>query len=187
MTLHQPKSRPAIVLALSIAFLSPLAMQTPFVQTAGAAELKIASLSGNWRGKGKVKTSIKSKKENIRCRLTNRPVKNKSKMSILGTCSVGNFLLPVNGWIQKKGKKNSYTASLFNSLTRLSSNYFSGRISGKKLKLNYNGVDNITKQPIKASITIIGSGSDNFHLEIKRADPKTNKQFKVGTIKFKKH
>ena len=105
MTLHQPKSRPAIVLALSIAFLSPLAMQTPFVQTAGAAELKIASLSGNWRGKGKVKTSIKSKKENIRCRLTNRPVKNKSKMSILGTCSVGNFCYRLTAGFRKKVKR----------------------------------------------------------------------------------
>ncbi|MFK5979140.1 MAG: hypothetical protein QM488_09665 [Rhizobiaceae bacterium] len=172
--------------ALSLIFAAQFTLPTVFLSQAKAEKMKIASLAGSWRGRGTVKTSLKGKKESIRCRLTNRDNKSSSKMTIFGNCSVGNFLLPVNGWIKREGKGNSYKASLFNSLARMSSNFFAGKIKGKKLGLNYKGVDNKTKERVHASITIIHKSASSFDLQIKRADPDSKKQFNVGTIKFKK-
>ncbi|MBL4892381.1 MAG: hypothetical protein JKX91_11285 [Rhizobiaceae bacterium] len=184
MTLHHSLTKIAIVLSLT--FLAPITLPTAFSSQAKAENMKIASLAGSWRGRGTVKTSLKGKKESIRCRLTNRDIKSSAKMTIFGNCSIGNFLLPVNGWIKREGKGNSYKASLFNTLARMSSNFFTGKIKGKKLGLNYKGVDNKTKERVHASITIVHKNANSFDLHIKRADPDSKKQFNVGTIKFKK-
>lgn len=184
MTLHRTIIKFAI--ALSLTFMAQITLPTAFSSEAKAENMKIASLAGSWRGRGTVKTSLKGKKEGIRCRLTNRNSKDAAKITILGNCSVGNFLLPVNGWIKREGKGNSYKASLFNSLARMSSNFFTGKIRGRKLGLNYKGVDNKTKERVHASITIVHKNASSFELQIKRADPDSKKQFNVGTIKFKK-
>lgn len=184
MTLHRLIAKFAI--ALSLTFIAPLALPVAFSSQANAENMKIASLAGSWRGRGTVKTSLKGKKESIRCRLKNRNSKDAAKISILGNCSVGNFLLPVNGWIKREGKGNAYKASLFNSLARMSSNFFTGKIKGKKLGLNYKGVDNKTKERVHATIIIVHKTASSFDLQIRRADPASKKQFSVGTIKFKK-
>ncbi|MBL4727717.1 MAG: hypothetical protein JKY83_13850 [Rhizobiaceae bacterium] len=184
MALHRSIIKFAVVLSLT--FLAPLSLPTLTSSQAKAENMKIANLAGSWRGRGTVKTSLNGKKENIRCRLTNRDNSKAAKITILGNCSVGTFLLPVNGWIKRQGKGNTYKASLFNSLARMSSNFFTGKIKGKKLGLSYKGIDNKTKERVHASITIIHKTASSFDLQIKRADPTSKKQFHVGTIKFKK-
>lgn len=153
---------------------------------ATASEALFSNLMGSWNGKGILTPNLGGKKENIRCRLQNRESKTPGRMNVLGNCSVAGLLLPVNGWIKQTGSSRKYTAALFQSLTRLSSNNFSGRSSGKKLILSYLGRDKDTKQPIKASITIVSGGTKQFKLLIRREDPKTKKDFAVGTINFSK-
>lgn len=158
----------------------------PNMTSATASDAIFSNLMGSWSGKGILTPNLGGKKENIRCRLQNRESKTPGRMNVLGNCSVAGLLLPVNGWIKQSGTSKKYTAALFQSLTRLSSNNFSGRSSGKKLVLSYLGKDKDTKQPIKASITILSGGAKKFKLLIRREDPKSKKDFAVGTINFAK-
>jgi len=162
------------------------ALLLPIHNTAHAGNSMFENLVGSWKGRGVVTPNLGSKEENIRCRLSNRKSRKPGRLNVIGNCSVAGLLLPVNGWIKRKAKTKLYTAALFQSLTRLSSNNFSGKLEGKKLSLAYLGVDKDTKQQIKASIIVISKSAENFDIQIKRVDPASKKIFDVGTIKFSK-
>ena len=141
-------------------------------------------LTGSWRGKGFVTTSVGAKEEAIRCRLRNRNDEKKPKLILSGNCSIGGVLIPMTGWIQQVGKSKKYTASLFKSLGFLRIDSFIGRLSGRKLKLNFKGKDRVSKENISAFVTIITRSKDRFEIRLSSTDVNTKKLYKVGTIKF---
>jgi len=142
------------------------------------------SLAGSWQGKGFVVTSKGAKEEAIRCRLNNRTNTKSVKLTITGSCGIGGVLIPMNGWIQQKGKSRRYLASLFKNLAFLRIDSFTGKLSGKKLRLRFKGQDKINKDIISVAVTIIGRGKNRFDIQLSSTDVKTKKQFNVGTVKF---
>lgn len=145
------------------------------------------SLSGSWKGKGFVVTSAGAKEEAIRCRLRNRTDTKKAKLTITGSCGIGGVLIPMNGWIQQKGNSSRYLASLFKSLAFLRIDSFTGKRSGKKLRLRFKGKDKINKDTISVAIAIISRGKNRFDIQLSSTDVKTKRQFKVGTVKFSRN
>lgn len=141
-------------------------------------------LTGSWKGKGFLTTSIGAKEEAVRCRLQNRKDKAKPKLILGGNCGIGGVLIPMIGWIKQSGKSKKYTASLFKNLGFLRIDLFSGKLKGAKLKLNFKGEDKVNKEDISAFITISSKNKDRFDILISSSDPKTKKVFRVGTIKF---
>ena len=145
------------------------------------------SLSGSWKGKGFVVTSVGAKEEAIRCRLRNRTDTKNAKLAITGSCGIGGVLIPMNGWIQQKSNSSRYLASLFKSLAFLRIDSFTGRLSGKKLRLKFEGKDKINKESISVAIVIISRGKNRFDIQLSSTDIKTKRQFRVGTVKFSRN
>ncbi len=145
------------------------------------------SLSGSWKGKGFVVTSVGAKEEAIRCRLRNRTETKKAKLAIAGSCGIGGVLIPMNGWIQQKKNSKRYVASLFKSLAFLRIDSFTGKLSGKKLRLRFKGKDKINKETISVTIVIISRGKNRFDIQLSSTDVKTKRQFRVGTVKFSRN
>ena len=69
-------------------------------------------------------------------------------------------------------------------MTFLRIDSFSGRLSGRKLKLNFKGKDKVNKENISAFITIVTKTKDSFDILLSSTDIKSKRLFKVGTIKF---
>ncbi|MCP4074050.1 MAG: hypothetical protein GY742_20335 [Hyphomicrobiales bacterium] len=141
-------------------------------------------LSGNWKGKGFVITSVGAKEEAIRCRLNNRSDTRIAKLNLSGNCGIGGVLIPMVGWIKQSGNSRKYVASLFRSLAFLRIDSFTGRLSGKKLKLSFKGRDKVNKEKISAFVTIYYRSKNRFDLLLSSTDFNTKKQYKVGTIEF---
>ena len=141
-------------------------------------------LSGGWQGKGFITKSKGAKEEAIRCRLKNKIDKKSAKLLLSGNCGVGGVLIPMSGWIKQKGKSKKYTASLFKSLALLRIDSFAGRLSGKKLKLNFKGKDKVSNEAISAFVTIHSKSKSHFDILLSSTDPKSKKRFRVGMIKF---
>jgi len=142
--------------------------------------------AGSWRGTGFVKLGAKSKEESIRCKMRNKNDAKKARLSISGNCVVGGFVFSLRGWIQQDGKKNRYTASMFQSIVSIKTESFTGKRSGSKLNFSFNARDRVSKEKISARIVMASKNKDNYDVQVSRADPKTGKVFKVGTIKFKR-
>ena len=145
------------------------------------------NLSGSWKGKGFVVTSIGAKEEAIRCRLRNRTDTKNAKLAITGSCGIGGVLIPMNGWIQQNKNSSRYLASLFKSLTFLRIDSFTGSLSGKRLRLRFKGKDKINKETISVAIVIVSRGKNRFDIQLSSTDIKTKRQFKVGTVKFSRN
>jgi len=143
-------------------------------------------LTGSWRGKGFVTTSVGAKEEAVRCRLRNRKDAKIAKLFLIGNCSIGGILIPMNGWLQQSGTSKKYTASLFKGLAFLRVDSFTGRLRGKKLNLNFVGRDKVSKEDIAVYITIAGKNKNRFDILLSGTDGKTKKRFKIGTIVFSK-
>ncbi len=143
-------------------------------------------LTGKWRGKGKVKTSAKAKKESIRCKMKNIPSSKDGRLDLSGNCAVSGFVFSLNGYIQQNGSKNSYTASMFRSLANLKQNNFSGKRSGSKINFSFKAYDRVSRQDVIATIKLNSKSSNFFDVRIRRSDPETGKVFDVGTISFSK-
>lgn len=141
-------------------------------------------LSGNWRGKGFITTALGAKEEAIRCRLRNKTDVKNHKVVLSGNCGVGGVVIPMGGWIAQSGKSRTFKASLFKSMTFLRIDSFTGKLSGKRLKLNFKGKDKVNKEDISAFITINAKGKNSFDIILSSTDTKSKKLFKVGTIKF---
>jgi hypothetical protein len=141
-------------------------------------------LTGSWSGKGFIISNVGAKEETVRCRLRNRSDSKESKLILSGNCGIGGVLIPMGGWIKQKGRSRNYTASLFKSLAFLRIDSFTGKLSGKKLKLNFKGRDNVSKEPISAYVTIDAKSKDRFDLLLSSTDVRTRKVFKVGKIRF---
>ena len=149
-----------------------------------AKKLFLDGLTGSWKGKGFVVTSLGAKEEAVRCRLRNRTDKDSIKLTITGSCGIGGVLVPMNGWIKQGGKSSKYTASLFKSLTFLRVDSFTGKLKGSKLALRFKGKDRLSKEEIAAYVTIQGKNKNRFDIHLSSTDPASKKTFKVGTIKF---
>ncbi|MCF6321360.1 MAG: hypothetical protein L3J32_06280 [Rhizobiaceae bacterium] len=141
-------------------------------------------LTGNWRGKGFVISSVGAKEEAVRCRLLNRKDKKIAKLFLTGNCSVGGVLIPMNGWLKQTGTSKKYSASLFKSLAFLRVDKFTGGLRGKRLKLNFVGRDKVSKEDIAIYVTIAGKNENRFDILLSGTDQKTKKPFKIGTIVF---
>jgi len=149
-----------------------------------AKKLYLDGLNGNWKGKGFITTAVGAKEEAIRCRLRNKSDKKIHKVVLSGNCVVGGVVIPMGGWIAQKGKSRTFNSSLFKSMTFLRIDSFTGKLSGKKLKLNFKGKDKVNKENISAFITIITKTKDSFNILLSSTDTKSKRLFKVGTIKF---
>ena len=141
-------------------------------------------LSGKWRGKGQVRASVEKNKEVMRCKMNNSHKEAEGRLALTGRCSVAGFPFSLRGYIQQNGTKNSYRASMFQAIAALKQESFSGKRSGKKLNFVFRAKDVISKEPVNARISVVPRGKDKFDIVISRTDPKTNKNFNVGTIKF---
>lgn len=141
-------------------------------------------IEGSWKGRGFITTNVGAKEEAIRCRLKTNHKSAESRLTLTGSCGVAGVLLPMTGWMQQNGKKNSYTASMFRNLAFVSVERFTGSLSGSSLKLKFSGTDKVNKQPISANVTIKSRGTDRFDIVLGRTDPTSRKYFSVGTIKF---
>ncbi len=164
---------------------SMLTFAPPSMSAANAANI-FDKLAGSWRGSGIITPSIDSDEETIRCRMKNNNDKDPNKLVLSGSCGVGGFRFSLRGWIQKNGNKNSYTASMFQSLASLKTETFAGKTSGNKLNLVYKGFDKLSKQTISARLAVVSRGVEKFEVQVSRTDPESGKLFKVGTIKFAK-
>jgi hypothetical protein len=139
-------------------------------------------LDGKWRGNGFIRIDAKAPEENIRCRLDTALNSHRSKLFVRGTCSIGGFMLPINGSIVAENQ--SYTADLFKSLVQITTNSFSGSRRGSVLQLHYKGSDSVSRQKIEAYMTISKRSKNRFDIALKRTDPATARLFDVGTIRF---
>ena len=147
----------------------------------------LENLAGSWKGKGFITKSVGAKEEAVRCRLKNRTDSKVAKLILSGNCGIGGVLIPMSGWIKQSGKSKKYVASLFKGLSFLRIDSFRGRLSGKKLKLNFKGRDKISKEEIRVFVTINSKNKDRFDIQLSSTDAKTKKLFRVGTIKFSRN
>lgn len=141
-------------------------------------------LTGNWNGNGFIRASAGAQEENIRCRITNALHPNGNELMVAGNCVIGGFFLPVDGSVVSRGK-SAYTATIFRELARLTSSGFVGRLRGSSLQLSFQGRDTVTKQDIRATMTIQKRGNGHFDVSLSATDPATNKLYDIGTIRFR--
>lgn len=145
------------------------------------ADAFFEGLDGDFQGQGFVKIDPKAPEENIRCRLNLGLSRLRDRLYVRGNCSIAGFLLPINGSIVSSN--SIYSANLFNNLVQVTTNSFSGRRRGSNLRLMYDGNDVITKEAIKAAMTI-RKRRDGFDIRLSRTGSNTDRFYDVGTIKF---
>jgi hypothetical protein len=145
------------------------------------ADAFFEGLDGDYQGKGFVKMDPKAPEENIRCRLNLGLSRLRDRLYVRGNCSIAGFLLPVNGSII--ANNSNYSANLFNNLVQVTANSFSGRRRGSDLRLIYDGNDVVTREAIKAAMTI-RKRRDGFDIQLSRTGSNTDRFYDVGTIKF---
>lgn len=155
------------------------------LQVAHASPELFNKMEGKFRGKGLVKASAKGKKEAIRCRMRNKIILDGKKLDIGGSCAVSGFVFSLNGYIEQTGG-NSYRASMFRSLANLKQSSFGGKRSGNGINFSFNATDRMSKKPVNASIKMNIKSENAFDVVINRTDPKTGKNFSVGTLNFEK-
>jgi hypothetical protein len=171
--------RSLLQLAICLAFIT---LMTP--PGMARADPFFDDLTGNWRGSGFVRIAANAQEENIRCRISNALHPNGHELIILGSCVIGGFFLPVDGSVVARGK-SAYSATIFRTLARLTTSNFLGRRRGSSLALTFKGRDAVTKQSIRANMTIRKRGNGRFEVSLQRTDPETKKLFNVGTIRFR--
>lgn len=157
------------------------------LSTAGAArseDLFFSGLTGTWRGNGFIRIAANANEENIRCRISNTLHPNGRELIIFGNCVIGSFVLPVDGSVVARGK-SAYSATIFRTLARLTTDGFTGRVRGSRLHLSFAGTDAVSRQKIRATMTIRKRGKGAFDVSLKRTDPESRKLFDVGTIRFR--
>ena len=165
--------------------IAALALVSPIGPAGGqalAADKFFEGLEGSWQGRGLIRTSSESPKENIRCRLINALASGGSRLRVSGNCLIAGFMLPVTGFIIAE-KRSDYSATIFRNLAGIQVSAFSGKRRGSTLRLRYVGVDIASKQKIDASV-IIAKRKDKFDISLRTVDPETSKSFDVGTINF---
>lgn len=172
------------LLAVSALSLSVLAVPTTSVSVNASPKI-FENMTGDWRGRGQVKSGPKAKNESIRCKLKSKP-DGAAKLKMSGNCAVSGFVFSLNGFIQQNGGANSYTANMFRSFANLKQSNFSGKRSGTKINFSFKARDRVGKQNISARIVMNSRSSKSFDVAISRTDPKSGKVFSVGTIKFSK-
>ena len=145
------------------------------------ADTFFEGLDGDYQGKGFVKMDPRAPEENIRCRLNLGLSRLRDRLYVRGNCSIAGFLLPINGSIV--ASNSVYSANLFNNLVQVTTNSFSGRRRGSNLVLVYDGNDIVTRQAIRAAMTI-RKRRDGFDVELSRTGSNTDRFYDVGTIKF---
>jgi hypothetical protein len=171
------------LLAATTLSLAILAVPTTTLQVSASPKI-FDNMTGSFRGKGLVKSGPKAKKESIRCRLSGKPDGAK-KLKMTGNCAVSGFVFSLNGFIEQTSG-NSYRANMFRSLANLKQSNFSGKRSGSKINFSFKAKDRIGKQDVSARITMNVKNASSFDVAISRTDPKSGKNFSVGTIKFAK-
>jgi hypothetical protein len=154
------------------------------IDRANAADPFFDDLTGNWRGNGFVRVAANSPEENIRCRINNVLRPNGNELAVVGNCIIGGFFLPVDGSVVARGR-SAYSADIFRTLARLSTNDFVGRRRGSQLSLSFKGKDSLTREDISATMLIRKRGDGSFDVLMRRTDPTTRSMFDVGTIRFK--
>lgn len=170
-----------------IAALGAMVLPTALPVAPVSASPKIfENLTGKWRGKGLVKGSAKAKKESIRCRMSNKKSPKPGRIDLTGSCAVSGFVFSLNGYIVQNGNQNSYTASMFRSLTNLKQSDFSGKRSGTRINFRFSARDRVTRTDVVATIKLNAKSANAFDVQISRTDPDTGKVFDVGSIAFAK-
>ncbi len=173
-------------LLTAILLVIPLLVHPFAMPTANASPEIFTTLEGKWRGKGLVKAGPNSKNESIRCKMSNKSASDERRLKLSGNCAVSGFVFSLRGWIQQNGSKNSYSASMFQSLANLKQSVFSGKRSGRKLNFTFKARDSISKQNITATIQVSNISTSGFNIVVSSTDPKSGRRFSVGTIKFSK-
>ena len=141
----------------------------------------LKSLEGGWRGSGVARIPGRDTEERISCRLTNAYSNSSNELSINGTCATTQFKSSVQGKLNHSG--NDVTGALMGSFDGSRMTKSTGSVSGNKLVVSANFVDNATGALLR-SRQVVRKMDKGFSADFYTFENSTGKYVKAGTIKF---
>lgn len=141
----------------------------------------LKSLEGGWRGSGAAKLPGRDTEERVSCRVTNTYNDSSSELSINGTCATTQFKSAVQGKLNHTG--NDVTGALMGSFDGAKMTKSTGSVSGNKLVVSANFVDNATGA-LWRSRQVVRKTGKGFSADFYTFENSKGKYVKSGTIKF---
>jgi len=154
-----------------------------FSQSAGAAESFLASLSGDYRGRGQVVLPFKSDREPVSCRVSNNYNAGSKALQVKGNCATAQGRNNVSGKLSVKDRSvvgNFLSPFSSSQITKSSSSFSGGRLVVSTSLVNKN-TGNLTR--VRQIVTRSRSG---FISTFQRYDNASKAYKNTGTVRFTK-
>lgn len=171
--------RSVLVYGASAMFAVFLAVSPNYAQADAGTFLK--SLEGGWRGSGVARIPGRETEERISCRVTNAYSDSSNELSINGSCATTQFKSSVQGKLSHSG--NDVTGALMGSFDGSRMTKSTGTVSGNKLVVSANFVDNATGA-LWRSRQVVRKTGKGFSADFYTFENSKGKYVKSGTIRF---
>jgi hypothetical protein len=147
-----------------------------------ADDALLASLVGDWIGRGTMKTSAEAAPERVYCKIGNTLTEGGATLAQTGRCSLASTSGSVNGSITADGA-GDYRGML-DSLASKGPATLQGKGAANRLDLDATFVDALTNQPARSVTTIELLSKGGYRLSTTRTDPKTGTPYTSSEIIF---
>jgi hypothetical protein len=158
-----------------------LATAMPAPGAIAADDPLLASLVGDWIGRGKAKISPNAAEELVYCKVNNRLVDGGATLEQKGRCAIASNSGALKGTIKSQGN-GKYAGSL-TSVSSQGPAKVSGTGKSGRLVLTADFTDRKTKRPSQAKITVV-AGDGKYRLVSELLDQNGNTQYVTSDIVF---
>jgi hypothetical protein len=141
----------------------------------------LKSLSGSWRGGGVARFPGRESEERISCRITNAYDAAASELSVRGDCATTQMKSAVQGKLNHSG--NEVTGALIGSFEGSRMTKSTGTVSGNRLVVSANFIDNATGN-LTRSRQIVRLTGKGFEADFYLFDNAKNQYVKFGSMRF---
>lgn len=141
----------------------------------------LKSLAGSWRGSGVARFPGQKSEERISCRVTNAYDAAASELSVRGNCATTQVKSTVQGKLSHSG--NEVTGALIGSFEGAKMTKSTGTVSGNKLVVSANFIDNATGNLTRSRQIVRRTGS-GFEADFFIFDNSKDLYIKFGSIQF---
>lgn len=166
-----------VIVAAGLAIMA-LAGPSPAAADAGSFLL---SIEGAWKGRGTARIPGRENEERISCKVDNRYEEKSAALEITGNCATTQSKSSVSGRLSHSG--DEVTGSLMGTFEGATITRSSGKLSGNRLVVSTNFLDNATGNLTRSRQVIRKTGS-GFEAEFYTYSNKQRKFVKAGSIAF---